>query len=222
MFEDEFSEFPEEQAGLSVLQAQEIGGLLHREFDAKILKDQVAEIGRYYAHRIESAAQYCDAMAFFRVPDSLIERMANLFEGGFREGGSFYSLQEQMGISNDSLFAVYLHVQDLFDQEENTAKVENLLLLLIYLNPLVPSFWHALGVFYQKKHHWKEAANFYYFSLALSQDYTLSFFPLLGCLEQMQMYQEVKQLLEEFLEKEKKNKELQEWIKKGKKLLKAI
>jgi len=222
MFNDKLPDTPEEQGSLELLPTEDISSLLGRPFEVQALKQKVAEIGHYYAHRIESAAQYCDAMAFFHASDSVIERMTAIFEDSFKEGEHFISLQEMMGISNDSIFAVYLHVQDLFEQEESEGKVENLLLMLVYLNPFVPSFWHALGVFYQKRHLWKEACNFYYFSLALNRDYTFSFFPLLGCLDQLGKHQEAKHLLEVFIEEEKRNQELQEWVQKGQQLLKAM
>lgn len=91
------------------------------------------------------------------------------------------TIQELLHVKDDSLLSIYKTVKMLHEKKlEKDAS--DLLLFLIVINPLIPSFWEALGTLERQKANFQEASLAYLMAYDLNHE---SFTSLFSCLDML-------------------------------------
>lgn len=98
------------------------------------------------------------------------------------------TLQELLHIKDESLLKMYKVVKKLHEKTLNN-DASDLLLFLILMNPLISSFWEALGGLERQKANFNEACLAYMMAYDLNNE---SFTPLFSCMDMFLQQQEKK------------------------------
>lgn len=92
-----------------------------------------------------------------------------------------------LGISKETLLTIYEIALVCFDRNEMT-QAKSLLKLLLVFAPTIPSYWNALGFFYQKEKDLEAALQHYLFSEQVDPDHLETYFYISRCYLAMNQY----------------------------------
>ena len=96
-------------------------------------------------------------------------------------------------------------------QRNQLDEAENLLFLLTHLNPLVSSFWVALGRVQEKKQDFEAAVYSHILGAELGEEHFVSYLHAAQCLLRLHHNDQVILLLEHVKERSKENAQFQTW-----------
>ena len=105
------------------------------------------------------------------------------------------TLQTLLHLTDDELLLFYQEAMYKY-QDNHNVQAEDLLLLLTYLNPLISSFWVALGAVQIKKQDFEAASYSHILGAELGDEYFSSYLLATECLLQLQYNDKAQQILE--------------------------
>ena len=105
------------------------------------------------------------------------------------------TLQTLLHLTDDELVRFYQEAIQKY-QDNSHEQAEDVLLLLTYLNPLISSFWVALGTVQIKKQDFESAAYSHTLGAELADEHFSSYLLAAECLLQLQYHHKAQQILE--------------------------
>lgn len=129
-------------------------------------------------------------------------------------------LQEVLGITNDEIITIYALAKEYYDRTAYH-EAEALFMLMVEINPAIAIGWQGLGMCYEHKQQYKEAASLYMMAAELDDHNFAPYLWAADCLRNSGQDQERKHLLEHAIERCKGHPEHNLFKDKAKNLLKA-